>query len=1854
MRTYISKSIYLFLGLLLFTCQKKTAHRSSSDPRNYQNYISAYSSSNLKITEPIKIIFTQACVSSEKLNEAVDANLFSISPKLKGQAKWENDFTFSFLPDPSEPVRSMEYNFEMNLKKLFPDIVDSLSNFSFTFQYVPIHVEMDWDFPRPDHNDKNSMMLEGHVRLNDRMEDVSAIIKAVNANGENLKVDIKELDGLENEYFISIHKIPRLTQESKLDIEWLVNPDSQASKLNRTFIIPSTSQFIVTGIKEDPNDNKCLMIYFSDFLDQVQELKGLIQINLDSVKTTLVAEKDIIHVSFDSDQFRSGNLTVSELVKNDMGRSLSSRFTHYFDFMEEKPKLRLLASGNILASSGKVIFPFQAINLKKVDVEIFKVFSNNVLYNMHLNEYNGGYMLNKLGRVVHQQTIDLVNINEEQNKTKWVDYGLDISKMVNTDPGAMYDVRILFRPQYSDYNCPGKKLHTSAKINEVNHETGELVSIWKEYGYLSEEFYDGEEEGQNPNANTDSEPCYDYDNPCCVSYYSSENFIERGVLVSNLALMVKGTGKQADALVMAYDVMSAKPLAGVNITTYDKQLQALNTIKTDASGICKLSDGNKLGYVVAIHNNNYAYLHIDEAKSLSNSEFDLNGVSSQNGLKASIYTDRGIWRPGDTIHYNVILNQRDKELPENFPIDLELSNPKGIIVYRQKLLKNTIGLYSFKIPTMTNWLTGRYESKLICGSSIFNKSLSVETVKPNRMKTEWKIDENENGQIENAEVIATFLHGAPASNKKITVDVYVSEEEKTFSKYKNFNFSNPRHKNLSDKFELTNTVTNSKGSAEVITDPLNELEANALINCTFETRIMDEGGDISTDYFNKQIDINDEYVGIKMPETPYPNYYSSNNVNGIELICLDKKGNPLSGKELEVQVYITNWDWWYEFRANNGYYSDNHIDNLFQSKKLKTDSRGKAIFDLKVERFQNYYIQVSHGQAQQQAGAFFYTGWNSSNGERKEFVQTMNLSPDKENYQIGEKAIIHLPGSKSGTYVVHLVRDNRIIKTEVVSPKLPSTDFTFAITEEMFPNIYVDATLIQGMSNKENDLPLRLYGVTPVMVSNEKLRLQPIIKMDDKVRPDNVFNVEISESKSNEMAYQLMIVDDGLLNLTRFKTPDPYKDMFSKEAMLLMTWDNYDQFIGNEVKGLSRIFSIGGDQQLSAEEIAKRDRFKPVVYVSGPQFLRKGEKKQHQIILSNYIGSVRVMVVANNLKSFGSADKSVFVRNEIAAQMTLPRVASVNDKIFVPITVFKYEEEVKSANISLKVNGPCEIVGSNSKSIDFGSLKEKTIWFELKTKGDIGTTNVECNAVSGNFKSNAQISLYIDNPNPVTTISKSLTIEPGASMNLEIPEYGVDKLRSVKLEFSLLGLSRSEEFLQRLIQYPHGCIEQTTSAAFPQLYLADFINVSEDQLKLLKNNVSSAIKKLGSFQQSDGGMAYWPGSYSRDEYCSAYALHFLSEARKKGYQVPDQLFAKLIKYVSKTSNSYTEDNRNRDEKYSDFIQAYRLYVLSSAGEPEWGAMNRLRLKSPFALMTKWMLAGAYASSGKVEMAKQIQSNLSSVLPPQDWNDNYYGSDIRDEAFIAMVLYDMGDKEQAGSVISDAVKKLNNDPYPNTQELSSVMSVLGKIYKSSNTNNNKISCNYKWNDQQESISSHFYSIQKSVVSKKNNSFSVNNTSDKPLTVSIVQSGKLESSVKIDKSNGIKLMVRYYNKSNKPIDISSLMQGEALTASITVSNVGNYGNLKNLALTAVFPAGLEIVNSRIGGIDNRQNEIEFEEYRDDRVMFYFDLQKSRSVEIEIPLIAAYAGNFLAPMIACEDMYRPEIYAHLRNGSTKILVK
>lgn len=993
--------IPLFSLILWFSCNQKSKVDLLKNPEAYKAYINGFTSGNLARNESVKIFLNQSLPDSTNL-PALNS-IWSFSPSLKGEYKWLNAYSLEFIPEHNAIDPTKTYISKLNLKAIFKEVADSISYLEFPFQFEELHTSIQWSYLRPDLSNPSQMYLEGTIEANDVLSDeqIKSMIRVNSKAAINPQITIEHDPIVNTRQKIRFSPFARPEVGTSLTMEWKSNLNTDDFNQSQLFDLPGLHDFVVTGVEKSTETQKSINIYFSDPLDPNQDIRGLISIQPDTSKPRIQKQNEVITLYLqDNATPKELKLKIAQGILSAGKRKLNKDFIYPIDFASEKPAIRFAddGTGSILPYSENLIMPIEVMNLKSFDVEIFKIFSNNVLYNLHLNEYNDDYTMVKLGRIILQQHIAINNRN--QVKDEWIPYALNLNQLIKPDPGAIYEVRLTFKPTDTDYGCASA--NTELPESYGNYYSGDpaIKSNWVEW-YP----YDEEEENRDP------------DDPCSYNYYRAEHFARRSILASNIALSVKSSDNGNQAYAAVQNILDAKPVQGAEVTFYDKQLQIIATAKTDGNGIVLPDVDRKPHIVFAKSGNNFAYLKLSDGKALSISEFDVSGTSSVAGLKASIYTERGIWRPGDTIFLNVILSQNNKTIPDQFPVELQLKNPQGQLIKKLMASAFKFGLYTFQIPTKFSDITGVYNATIKAGLSTFNKPLRVETVKPNRFKVDWTFDPSDNILAPNAKntMQASWLFGTPASNVDADVEVTYAISEPVFKSFKDYNFLDPELQKYSGSIEAFKGKLNDQGKSDIKFSDISNTIKSGNLNLNIISKISDASGDISTDYFPKTISPFKEYVGVKIPNSDYGKKLDMGKPQSIQFVVVNEKGDPVANRELSVELYNVEWEWWYEVNHGSGEFSHGNQKTFVETRKIKTNANGIASASFTLNTYDRFYIAAKDLNNNYITGDYFYTGWPyDENGEGKEYANMMMFASDKEKYNLGEKAKVMLPEQKMG------------------------------------------------------------------------------------------------------------------------------------------------------------------------------------------------------------------------------------------------------------------------------------------------------------------------------------------------------------------------------------------------------------------------------------------------------------------------------------------------------------------------------------------------------------------------------------------------------------------------------------------------------------------------------------------------------------------------------------------------------------------------------------------------------------------------------------------------------------------------
>jgi hypothetical protein len=738
------------------------------------------------------------------------------------------------------------------------------------------------------------------------------------------------------------------------------------------------------------------------------------------------------------------------------------------------------------------------------------------------------------------------------------------------------------------------------------------------------------------------------------------------------------------------------------------------------------------------------------------------------------------------------------------------------------------------------------------------------------------------------------------------------------------------------------------------------------------------------------------------------------------------------------------------------------------------------------------------------------------------------------------------------------------------------------------------------------------------------------------------------------MAYTVAVVDEGLLGLTRFQTPNPWDHFYAREALAVRTWDLYDDVLGAYGAAMERMLAVGGDEAGAAAPGRRATRFPPMVRFLGPFRLAARATGTHRIEIPQYVGAVRVMVVAGKDGAFGAAEKSAFVRRPLMLLATLPRVLGPEESVALPVSVFALEPAVKDVALSVTTSGPLEVAAEAKKTLAFAAVGDEVVDFRLRTKPGLGIASATVTATSGTERATQKIELDVRSSTARVVDVVGGTIKPGETWTPAIALPGLAGTNKAALEVSRVPPIDLGRRLEYLIGYPHGCVEQTVSAAFPQLFLGRLLELTPEKQARVETNVKAALERLRRFQATDGGFGYWPGDDDSADWATNYAGHFAVEAQKAGYLPPPGLLEQWTAFQRRRARAWVPgEGQPSGQGTPELTQAYRLFTLALAAAAELPAMNQLRERAGLPVTAKWRLAAAYQLAGQPEAARALAAGGSIVIRPYRELAFTYGSDLRDRAMVLEAVVLLGLAEHVGPLAKSLSESLSKNAWLSTQETAYALLALSKAVADPK-GEAKTAFSFEWaGGASTAVTSASPVVERRLeVGKGAPRLVVRNAGTATLYPRLVLSGLPAVGRETAAANGLALEVQYLTPDDKPLDPSRLAQGTDFKAVVKVTNTGARGDYRNVALSHVVASGWEIRNDRLDPSRQRAaSAFDYQDVRDDRVYTYFDLRAGETKVVEVGLHAAYLGRYYRPMVTVEAMYDATLNARVKGGWVEV---
>lgn len=1863
------KRIYSILAViivstmtLLTSCSESGKTATSSNPI-YNALVDRFSTGMIGRNDHITIELTEAL--------PVNANIgkyAKITPSRGGQ--WSLDSLRTKLTfTPIHPLeRGQQYTIELNLKKLYPDNAGA-ENFKFSVRTLPAAATAKLGLIRCTDSTSTRYSIEGMLTTADTED--STLIHKLAQWSEPLNVSWNHSsDGRHHRF--TINNIAANDKQRAVTLNMqnasLGYKDAQSLEI----AIPAKGEFSLLSSEMSQSGDNSLELCFSQILDPYQDLNGLITV--EGREVSLARNGNIVRLYFEPDSEKSADLTIASALRSSSGKSLGETIYRTETIERNTPAVRFVGKSTIVpaAEDSPVVVNFEARDLRAVTLIVMRTPERNIGQFLQQNTLSEPGNLILTAQPVACTTIFL-DQHSTLNLDRWATYAIDLQKIVKLEPGALYSLSLEFDRSCANIECISEQERITPLV--AAQADRERMATMEQQFDMGGFYWSSNMDWENYNWRT-------RDDPCSQSYYFNCS-ATRNLLVTDLGVIAKsGQREGAKSRFNSYNftvssITTTKPVRNAFVDLYTFQGAKVASGSTAKDGTLTLEwEGSAPYYAIVSDSRQRTYLLLSSASELSSSTFDVSGETLQSGLRAFIYAERGVWRPGDTIHLNMVLN-RPYFIPADHPVTVELRSPLGQL-YQQRTAPRPVGpIYSFTLNTDSNAPTGVWSATVKAGGAQFSKRLRIESIKPNRLSINLNFPYGDSllqrGNPINATLSSRWLTGTVAADMKYAIDIELTPSGSILSRitprgakkapYSNFTFDNPYNNTEAQTLTTITGRLNDNGEATINT-PVGESQEpeTGMMLATLTTRVFEPSGESSIDVSSMYYSPFESYVGINNPE---PDRQLSTDHNyDFRFASVTAKAAPIAGRQIEVTIYRLDWHWWWGSNDRNSlarYISDNMLSPV-STQTITTGKDGMATLPVNITKHQwgTYYISardMSSGHTSAMLTYFDSPGYSRS-GEGSDPTAAMRLgvSLDKESYAVGEQATVRFPATEGSRAILSIENGTRVLHTTAIDckPKDGMSRISFDIRADMQPNAYAYVTLLQPYGSVQNDLPVRLYGIAPIKVSSPTSHLNPTIKCPDQILPESELTIIVGEKNSRAMSYTLAIVDEGLLGLTRFHTPNPWDAFNARVALGVRTWDIYNNILGAYGGRIEQMFAIGGDDALVNGAKNSARRFPPMVKYLGTFNLARGKSATHKVKLPAYMGSVRVMVVAAESESWGSASKSTVVKAPLMVLGTAPRVVAPGDVIDIPATILSSEDGPGNVNVSIKSGNRFQIVGKATQQLNIKGKGEQVAYFRLKVLDTGNTSDIELTATrttGGAYTSNYKMQLPVRNINTPVNDGQSRTLAAGQSVTINQNTNSAVGPISLSLEISALPSMSLARRMEYLSSYPYGCIEQIVSGAFPLLYIPKIDNLTTQQLTAMRSKVERVLGMLKNYSTADGGMGYWMGDATVNTWGTIYALHFMTAAMHAGYEIPTELYSRLKGYTVDLTRRW--DTRTNPSQ--NLVDAYGLYVLALAGDPAMGAMNRLR-QDPSLLSSdaRDMLAAAYAAAQRADIGRTILAAPASTVNDQ----TNYGSTLRSQAMKLIAATAIADNTNADQLARSVAQSLSSPEWLSTQSTAWALLAIADYTK---LNPKSGTLSFEWSvgpttpgSKTKELKGHVAKIEKpmwntqcSPIADKSK-ITVKNMSQGTLYINTVASFMATANSVAAASNGVSVKVEYVDSKGAALDVNNLTRGTDFTARVSITN-RHSNELKDLMINHPIPSGWEIVNSSSGALPEG---VTYQDRRDAAIYSYIPtLELGETITINTYLTATYSGVYTLPAVHCSPMYDGTISGNSASSTIEV---
>ncbi len=1826
------QSLWLLLILLVPTACSRTSDDivpSELAPGEIMVTTQVPSSGELMLAQTLSLRFAGTAV-AEAVREQKELNPApaTIKPAIEGRWLWSSEQKLSFIPNEVYEANT-SYIITLNPDFFAFTNLKLRGQKKFEFKAMPFDLDVFslnrqrvGRFPR-------THLVSGRAdfnypvdpekfaaALNCSLAGISAIDFVVENTAASRRMNFRSAE------FAGENTDLRFTATLDGNLAPVASEGTLGEKQSRSIIIPAIERLRINEVSTVSREESPAVVF--DFSDPVlpEDLEAHLTIDPPVQDLHMTGNWHSIELNGNWQFGTRYSLRVGSDLTAENGISLERDFTRNLIIKDLDPMVRIAGPGNYLSLKGDGKVAIETINLEKFMVSVDRIHANNL--------------------VPFLQKIRLKNSRDYY-------YGWDLE-----DQGS---------PLFSltQNASPGSRNHLQVTAVDLSETLSDDSRGVFRLSVRNPDTYDGD---------------------------------SRWIVATDLGLVAKQAGEKIEVAVAS--ISRLEPVAGVRLQVMSYNNQVLASARSDKEGMASFKGlswddvGGRPFVVVATKGQDLSFLAFDETR-IRTADLDVGGVDmSEQGYRAFLYGDRDIYRPGETAHLVWVVRNSQLQPPSGFPLNLKIYAPGGQDFVNAKVLCDETGTGEFSVDLPQWSTTGKYTALLYLGQNdlLGESTFSVEDFIPDRMKVGAELLAGGSTAVvvgpEDAVTLkaeAMTLFGPPAAGRQAEASVWFRKTRVEIPGYEEFSFGENISDQLPPRRDLGQQKTDDEGLAAWEVSLPKIADYQGWLKMTTLVKVTELGGGRAVSTTAETVfSPNENMIGLRNLSSSGSDYVQPGQALSFEGVLVKLDGTAVADAGAHLKVLRRQWRTVLKKDGSGNYHYISEYDEK-TVQDLKLDLKAEPTpFEITPSAHGSYRLVlessdgVVRGSINFYVYGFGYSPWAQSNPEK------VNLKLDRETYADGDVVTASVEAPFPGLLLLTVEREKVYSRRWV---RLDSNTGTVQISlpRGVAPNVYLTATLLRPLADLDPRAPARAFGAVPVFIDRTPVTLPVEVVVPEKMRPHNKLNIRVRlPQDASPMRVTVAAVDEGILQLTNFTTPSALDFFLQRRRLAVDSYDIWSMLLP-EYERVLRKSSTGGDGDLAmmvAPEMAKRlnplaaNRVKPVALWSG---LLEGKSGWQDVSFDvpDFNGTLRVMVLAVAGDRFGSAQTRIKVADPLVLSPSLPRFLAPGDRFRVPVPVYNglegQADQLRDVQLELALEGPLNPAANTtiSHTLPVGIGREEISWFELEAEPAVGVAQVKFTAAAGGVQVSRETELSVRPTQALDGIVYTGSVDSDQVFTQKISDQWYEGTGITSVTVAANPVAQFGAALPYLLRYPYGCVEQITSRSFPLVYFGDlatrlapgeFADGDADYF------VNSGLDYVASMFHPGSGFSMWPGrDYGNiNAFATTYVTHFLIEAGRQGYVLPEGLLEGALDVVEGFARSSEHGwPSNWTLRHRLRTRAYACYVLALADRPDRGAMDEMSHNQWDKLTpaSRTHLAGAYALTGNNDRFEELLPAVDAPVDEERSTGFTWFSMARGEAMRLEVLATVApDHPQVPRLLQRLSRRAENGRWYNTQENAFALLAMGKLSATGKLDpaSGEILVDGKvvatFDGDGASIQSRHYAGK---------TLEIKTTTGGSAWFTVLDEGIPHAPKYAQYDAGLVVDREYFTTDGEPVDPMALVQGQTIICRLLLGS--EKGRIQDVVITDLVPAGLEIENPRLsrdgsyGWVEKERNNRfgsmpqDHLEVRDDRLLL-FTAAKTKVSAFYYTLRAVTAGDFALPQVRAEAMYDPEVMSVRGAGEIRIV--